>query len=201
VERTFTVAEASGEMGEDGHLGPVTCRPVVVSLDEAGDLADSLIGGPLVTLDMAGAREGFLSDWHFLWRLTARGLVEAEALAGLEQARLLLLDGLDEQIAFRQVWRLCAGELSPATLPPVPQGQGPGGVPGPAVWAVRRSVEGGGPARCLLPPAGHCGVVDAGEAGLCIMPAGQPCPLGGRLVRSATEVPYRPVAANCMPLT
>jgi hypothetical protein len=113
-------------MGEDGHLGPVTCREVRVPLDEVADLADDLIGGPVAVLDMAGARVGGFGERHYEWRLTARALIAQEAAEALEQARVLLLDGLDEQRAPRQMWRLRAGELCP-------QGQGRGEVPGPAV--------------------------------------------------------------------
>ena len=109
---TVAVAEAGAQMGEDGQLGPVTCRAVLVTCDQALDLASPLIGGPVVTLDLAGARLGFMSEFHYQWRLSVRALIEAEAREALGQARLLLLDGLGEcGPVLRQQWRLRDGQL------------------------------------------------------------------------------------------
>lgn len=83
---SFTAWEATTCWWQDGRtIRPATFSPVEVTLDEAADLADTLLGGPRITLRPRPRHRGELSGvmWPDGWSLHIRAFINEEAMDAL----------------------------------------------------------------------------------------------------------------------
>jgi hypothetical protein len=109
-----TVWDASVTLGPDGRMdGPMTFMPVAVDVDEAADLADDLLGGPLVCIALQSQKQPLLGSavirW---WALRVRAFIETDAYEALYEAERLL-SGTIQAVTSPLLFRLRDGELVP----------------------------------------------------------------------------------------
>jgi hypothetical protein len=120
----ITVFDARATLDEAALSGPMTFTPVAVPLDEASDLADTLLGGPRITFSLRGTVVSRFSGltWY-RYSVWVRAFIEDEAYEALtmtiDLAALLFAAGQRPQPAYRlRDGKLIADPGGVCLLPP-----------------------------------------------------------------------------------
>ena len=105
----ITVWDGWTTLDYDGRMsGTLEFQSVSVSVDTAADLADDLVGGPLVSIAPLSGHHGVTCSWT----LRVRGFIEVDAYKALYTAAGLLAPVL-RSLSLPAVYRLREGELVP----------------------------------------------------------------------------------------